>query len=193
MFNRAFDAALGATTSSRTRLAVAGTIDDDSAIEQDYLDFIARATGRLGDPVFDDRADRAAIDTWFPEARRLAAWTRDGGLFFIAVERAGPVRPSELVVGYATDEEITMRRTYSGHTRPVQKPARVSAPLRSSGQGERLSRPMPPDGWLPDRHYYHLAQGLQPLSRRERTLRVVVAILILLVAGVAVLVLAGPR
>ena len=76
-------------SSSPARTIVAGPHEPaaSTSAEETFERLLARATHRLGAPAFDDRSDRASIDTWDPGARRLAAWPHADGLVFIAMEQ----------------------------------------------------------------------------------------------------------
>jgi hypothetical protein len=112
-------------------------------------------------PAFDDRSDRASIDTWYPSARRLAAWPHADGLVFISVERRDAA--DSVLIGFATDEEIGLRRRYRGHA-PEAAPA--ATPPGSPTRAARLLG-------LDVRDLRRGPHGLNPLSerRRDRALR----------------------
>jgi hypothetical protein len=182
-FGRALDSAIESASPSRYLIARDEGLGDWAAAEERFEDFLGRAARRMGDPIFDDRSDRAAIDTWYPEARRLAAWARSDGLVFLGMEQRVQPGPIDVLIGYATDEEINLRRRYQGHG--VVKMPRV--------QSQQLGRTHPLDGRPPDRPSYHRPQGLNPLSRRprDRGLRWLVYVLVvgLFVAAIGFLLL----
>jgi hypothetical protein len=190
-FDRALDAVLESESSTRTPLASVG-LGESSVLEGRFEASVARASRDLDTPAFDDRRDRASIDTWYPEAVRLAAWVHRDGLVFLAIERRERQSSLVLLVGYVTDDEFRQRRTYRGHS-GVVSPRPNASPLRREVR-ERHGRPMPPDGRPPDRHYRHRPRGLQPLSPRESQVRwiILAACVVMVVVLVALLVL-GAR
>jgi hypothetical protein len=103
--------------------------DDNLARERDaaFDALRQRVVDRFGDPVFDDRLDRAAIDTWYPTARRFAAWPHPDGLVFLALERSGRRAPLAIVVGHASDEEVERRRRDRGHSDAGSRAAAAGA------------------------------------------------------------------
>jgi hypothetical protein len=120
--DRALDAAVESRTPMRRVLAElpeagAPSNDDPAFLEPDaaFDEAWRRAVERLGEPLIDDRQDRAAIDTWYPTARRFAAWPHTDGLVFLALEQSAGDAPVPIVVGHATDEEVEQRRLDGGH------------------------------------------------------------------------------
>jgi len=85
-------------------------LDDIEAIEADFATRFERdlssARERLGEPAYDDRSDRDAVDAWYPEATRLAAWPHRDGLVFLALEHPDREAPISVLVGYVTQDEI---------------------------------------------------------------------------------------
>jgi hypothetical protein len=111
--------ALAAVTASRVSrheyLATSGWLEDRDldeieAIEADfegrYERFLTTARGLLGQPAYDDQSDRAAVDAWYPEATRLAAWPHLDGLVFLTLEHPDREAPINVLVGYVTQGEI---------------------------------------------------------------------------------------
>ena len=113
--DHALDAVMASHSSTREYLAASDwlmdvDIDDVEAIEADFEARFEQALSRvrqvLGQPAFDDESDREAVDAWYAEAIRLAAWRHRDGLVFLAVEHHDRDTPVGLLVGYATQDEI---------------------------------------------------------------------------------------
>jgi hypothetical protein len=85
-------------------------IDEIEALESEFEEQfdlqLAAAQAHLGPPAYDDRADRDAIDAWYPEALRFAGWRHRDGLVFLALEHHDRETPIALLVGFVTQGEI---------------------------------------------------------------------------------------
>lgn len=112
---QALNTVIASHESTRVYVANSGWLEDRDldeieAIEADFATRFERDLSsvreRLGEPVYDDRSDRDAVDAWFPEATRLAAWPHQDGLVFLALEHPDCEAPISVLVGYVTQDEI---------------------------------------------------------------------------------------
>jgi hypothetical protein len=149
---------LRSSTPSRTIVAGPHPLAESKRAEATFARLVAVATRRLGAPAFDDRSDRAAIDTWDPSARRLTAWPHAEGLVFVSLEENDTA--STVLVGYASDDEITARRRHRGHTPPDTAAAPAAEPAATPRADALLG--------LDLRNLRGRPPGLNPLSRRRR-------------------------
>jgi hypothetical protein len=112
---QALDVVTASRVSKRAYLQTSGWLEDRDldeieAIEADFEAhferYLSSARGLLGQPAYDDRSDRDAVDAWYAEATRLAAWSHRDGLVFLALEQPDREAPISVLVGYVTQDEI---------------------------------------------------------------------------------------